>query len=119
MGQQHTVDSAMEPTVRALNQLSPQAQEIAKSLVRQLAEREGITVTLSAAQGLQTPIERVPMWVAKLKAERYSPRTIHMYQYLVRHYLKQNPVPTKFELQSYLAYTLLNYLWMHPLFERQ
>ena len=26
---------------------------------------------------------------------------------------------TVFELQSYLAYTLLKYLWMHPLFERQ
>ena len=113
----------MEPTVRALNQLSPQSQEIASSLVRQLAEREGIAVALSQAPGLQTPIEGVPMWVAKLKTERYSRRTIHMYQYLAMRYLKQNPVPTKFELQSYLAYTLLNYLWMHPwmhpLFERQ
>ena len=54
-----------------------------------------------------------------MKAERYSTRTVHMYDYLVRRYLNSNPVPTKFELQSYLAYTLLNYLWMHPLFERQ
>ena len=42
-----------------------------------------------------------------------------MYDYLAMRYLSGNPVPTKFELQSYLAYTLLNYPWMHPLFERQ
>ena len=119
MNQQQTANNSLEPTMKALNQLSPQSQEIAVSLVRQLAEREGITVTLAAAPGLQTPMEGVPLWVAKLKAERYSQRTIHMYQYLASRYLNGNPVPTKFELQSYLAYTLLNYLWMHPLFERQ
>jgi hypothetical protein len=37
-----------------LSQLSPQAQEIASSLVRQLAEREGITVALTTTPGLQT-----------------------------------------------------------------
>ena len=109
--------------MKALNQLSPQSQEIATSLVRQLAEREGIAVTLSATPGLQTPSEGMPLWIAKLKAERYSRRTTHMYEYLVRRYLNSSPVPTMFELQSYLAYTLLNYLWMHPwmhpLFERQ
>jgi len=32
-------DGSMEPVMRALSQLSPQSQEIAASLVRQLAER--------------------------------------------------------------------------------
>jgi hypothetical protein len=46
--------SSLEPTVRVLSQLSPQAQEIASSLVRQLVEREGITVALTTTPGLQT-----------------------------------------------------------------
>jgi len=44
--QQQTNDNTLEPTVRAFDQLSPQSQEMAMSLVRQLAEREGINVSL-------------------------------------------------------------------------
>ena len=79
MDQQHATDSALEPTIKALCQLSPQSQETVISLARQLAEREGINVPLAQAPGLQSPIEGIPLWVAKLKAERYSGRTIHMY----------------------------------------
>jgi len=64
----NTDSNTLGPTVRALSQLSPQAQEIAVSLVRQLAERGGINVPLTASQGLQTPTEGVPMWAAKLRA---------------------------------------------------
>jgi integrase/recombinase XerD len=101
---QHIPDnSSLEPTVRALQHLSPQGQEMAVSLVRQLAEREGISVEAAAYIGLQSPIEGIPLWTAKLRAERYSPRTVHMYQYLAVRYLKLNPTPTKLEIQSYLA----------------
>jgi len=103
MNPQQTNDNELEPAVRAFHQLSPQSREIAASLVRQLAEREGITVALTASQGLQTPTEGIPLWVSKLKAERYSERTIHMYEYLARRYLKQNQDPTKLGIQSYLA----------------
>ena len=72
-------------------------------MARQLAENEGINVPLSPSAGLQAPAEGIPLWVAKLKAERYSGRTIHMYRCLATPYLEQNPMPTKFELQSYLA----------------
>ena len=34
-------NAALEPTTRALSQLSPQSQETVIALVRQLAEREG------------------------------------------------------------------------------
>jgi len=94
---------ALEPTVGALQQLSPQSQEMAISLVRQLAEREGITIMSTLAPGLQTPAEGVPLWLAKLRAERYSPRTVHMYGYLAGRFLGLNPAPTKLEVQSYLA----------------
>ena len=103
MNRQHTDDSNLEPTVRALHQLSPQSQETIISLVGQLAGREGITVAMSQAPGLQTPMEGIPLWVAKLKAERYSERTVHMYRYLALRYLEKDPTPTKFGIQSYLA----------------
>ena len=96
-------EAALEPAVRALQSLSPRGREIAVSLIRQLAEREGISVPLSSAQGLQAPVEGLPLWVARLRAERYSERTVHMYPYLVRRYLERDPVPTKLRVQSYLA----------------
>jgi len=52
-------NSSLEPTIRALGQLSPQSQETIASLVRQLAGREGINVPLTASSGLQTPTERI------------------------------------------------------------
>ena len=94
---------AQDPVIRALGQLSPQSREIASSLVRQLAEREGISVPLTASQGLQTPAEGMPLWLAKLRAERYSERTIHMYRYLAGRYLAKDPAPTKLGIQRYLA----------------
>ncbi|MFC2048457.1 hypothetical protein ACFLSK_03390 [Chloroflexota bacterium] len=93
----------LEPTARALSQLSPQSQETAVALVKQLAQREGINMSLTSAPGLQTPAEGIPLWIAKLKAERYSPRTIHMYRYLAGRYLEGDPEPTKLGVQQYLA----------------
>jgi integrase/recombinase XerD len=98
-----TTDKALEPAVRALGQLSPSSQEAVVALVRSLAEREGVDVPLTAAPGLQTPAEGIPLWVAKLRAERRSGRTIHMYEYLARRYLERDPAPTKLGVQQYLA----------------
>ena len=95
MNRQHAANNALEPTVRALQQLSPQNQETIISLVRQLAGREGVTVASAQSPGLQTPTEGVPLWLAKLRAERYSERTIHMYRYLAVRYLEKDPAPTK------------------------
>ena len=61
MNQQHEVSNAIEPTIRALNQLSPQSQETIICLVGQLAQREGINVPLTQAPGLQSPIEGIPL----------------------------------------------------------
>jgi len=53
MNQQPINDNALEPTVRVLSQLSPSSQEAVIALVRQLADREGISVALAASPGLQ------------------------------------------------------------------
>jgi len=104
MNQRITTDnSTLEPTVRALHQLSPSSQEAAIALVRQMAEREGVRVASAQSPGLRSPSEGVPLWIAKLKAERYSPRTVHMYGYLARRYLERDPTPTKLGVQAYLA----------------
>jgi hypothetical protein len=97
---------SLESTVRALQQLSPSSQEAVIALVRQLAGREGIHMASTQSPGLQSPAEGVPLWAAKLKAERYSERTVHMYGYLAGRYLERNPAPTKLEVQSYLAQRL-------------
>jgi integrase/recombinase XerC len=73
------------------------------SLVRQLAEREGISVAATESPGLKTPADGIPLWVAKLKAERYAERTVQMYLYHARRYLNRDPAPTRLGIQSYLA----------------
>ena len=49
--------SSIEPTVRALGQLSPSSQGVAIALIRQLAEREGVSVAL--AESPVSPISRL------------------------------------------------------------
>jgi site-specific recombinase XerD len=93
----------IEPIMRALRQLSPSGQGAVAALVRQLADREGVSVEQTGTLGLRSPTEGIPLWLAKLKAERYSARTVHMYRYLARRYLDRHPAPTKLEVQSYLA----------------
>jgi integrase len=93
----------IDPTVWALRQLSPGSQGAVAALVRQLAESEGVSVEPADAPGLRSPAEGIPLWLAKLKAERYSARTVHMYGYLAGRYLERHPAPTKLEVQSYLA----------------
>jgi hypothetical protein len=84
----------------ALGQLSPSSQGAVIALVTQLAEREGISVALAESPGIQSPAEGIPLWLAKPRAERYSQRTTHMYEYLARRYLSQN---LQAELQDKLA----------------
>ena len=69
------VNPLLESTVKAYNALSPKSQELISLMVRQLAEREGINMALTSAPRLQTPAEGIPLWLAKLKAER--PRLFH------------------------------------------
>ena len=104
-------DTPLGPIVHALAQLSPSSQNLVSSLVRQLAEREGINIATAEDPGLKTPAEGIPLWVAKLKAERYAERTIQTYLYHVRRYLGHDPMPTKLGIQSYLAKRLEHVRW--------
>ena len=91
-------NNMMEPIMRAFQQLSPGSQGAVAALVRQLAESEGIiSVEQAGNPGLRSPAEGIPLWLAKLKAERYSARTVHMYGYLAGRYRRflqhfQHPV---------------------------
>jgi site-specific recombinase XerD len=60
-------------------------------------------MAVSPAMGVQTPAEGIDLWIAKLKSERYSPRTIELYAQIIRKYLKQDPLPTSMSIRSYLA----------------
>ena len=52
---------------------------------------------------MQTPKEGIPLWLASLNAEQYSPRTIKQYHLIVKYYLEYDPVPTFLSIQRYLA----------------
>ncbi len=56
------IDPRIQPSVKALAQLSPQNQDLAINLIRQLAQREGINVALTPGT-LTTPAEGIPLWV--------------------------------------------------------
>ena len=65
----------IEPTIRAIRQLSPASQGAVAALVKQLAGGEGITMELTDALGLQSPAEGIPLWLTNLKAERLWTRS--------------------------------------------
>jgi len=93
----------IEPVIAALRRLSPQSQELVTPLVRQLAEREGITVVAAEAGVPRLPAEGIELWVAKLRAEKRAKRTIGIYRYLAEKFLKQCPEPTRADIRGYIA----------------
>ena len=97
------IPSSLEPYVQTLAQLTPTNQQLVLNLLQGLAERDGILVTHTLAPGLQILEEGIPLWIAGLKANQYSPGTIEQYQLVVRNYLKRDPHPTYLTIQSYLA----------------
>ena len=52
---QHIVDTALEPAVSTLYQLSPSSRDAVSALKRQVANRGGTDVPLTAASGLNSP----------------------------------------------------------------
>ena len=62
------MDEQLLPSISALRQLSPPSQELVVNLIRQLAERENITVPLTPSAGLQTPADGMELWEAHLTA---------------------------------------------------
>lgn len=95
----------LEPTIRALTHLSPQNQQVATSLIRQLAQTEGITVALEPCP-LTTPAEGIQLWTADLLARNYSPRTIEVYRQTAEAYLAHDPMPTALTIKQSSAMRL-------------
>ena len=52
---------------------------------------------------MQNLTDGIPLWLASLKAEQYSPRTIEDYCLIVKKYLKHDPQPVLLSIQHYLA----------------
>ncbi len=72
-------------------------------MVRELAEREGHTVSQTPSAGLQTPGEGVPLWRAWMYSQGMSPGTIRVYTSYAKTYLKRDPVPTRQTIESQIA----------------
>ncbi len=66
------MDDNLQASISALEQLSPSSQELVINLIRQLAERENITIPLTLSTGLQTPIDGLHQY----KIYNYMGRTI-------------------------------------------
>ena len=93
----------LESAITALRRLSHQSRELVTPLIRQLAEREGISVASAAAPESKPAVQGIELWVAKLRGERRSERTVEMYCYLVERFLERYPEPAKTDIRQYLA----------------
>ena len=96
----------LEPYIQALAQMSPANQQLVLNLIRGLAEKDNKPLAYTIGQGLQSLEEGIPPWLASLKVEQYSPRTIEAYHLIVKYYLRYDPHPTFLSIQKYLAYRL-------------
>ena len=84
-----------------IQRLSPSNLKLAETLIKQLAEQDGITVDFN--KEYPEPIASIPIWVASLQTDGKSPRTIDMYEQAARNLLTKIPHPTFLELQQYFA----------------
>jgi len=103
LGYNVLVNIELQPAMVALDQLSAPSQELVVSLIRQLAEREDITIPLSPASGLQSPMEGIELWEAHMMAEGMSLGTIACYKWLILAYLRNDPTPTPLSIKRFLA----------------
>jgi len=81
--------------------LSPSSRGILLTMLEQLAEREGISV--SAQDNFAAPAEGLDLWKSKLRQEGYSPNTIRTYLSTLTRFLAVNPTPSKLDIQRWLA----------------
>ena len=90
---------ALESAVAKLRNLSSESQTAITSIINRLAEAEGVSFNVTQ----RPPIDNIDSWLTKLRSERKSERTVSLYQYLVRRFLKQLPSLTKADIRGYLA----------------
>ena len=90
---------ALESAIAKLRGMSQESKALIIPLIDTLADAEGISVRTE----FKPPLENVGPWLTKLHSERKSERTVSLYQYLVRRFLKQLPSPTRADIREYLA----------------
>ena len=66
------------------------------SLISRLAEAEGVSISIDH----KLPAENIDVWLIKLRSERKSERTIKLYEYLVKRFLKQVHEPTRADVRK-------------------
>ncbi len=77
----------MENFFELIPSLSPQSQELVKTMIRQLCENEGINLPREPALGLQTLEEGLPLWESWLVGQSYSKGSVRLYTYYVSRFL--------------------------------
>jgi len=97
------IDPSLVPSIQALNQMSPAAQQAVITVVKQLAETEGIAVASTLSPGLQAPAEGIDLWVTHLLALGFAPRSVELYRNNAQKYLEHDPSPTRLSIQMYIA----------------
>jgi len=86
------------------NQLSQNSKRMIDQTVQLLAAQDGITVSLTTVHA--PPLEHIKLWLANLKTEGKSPRTIDLYDRCARMVLRSVPEPDYLALQGYFAQRL-------------
>jgi integrase/recombinase XerD len=90
----------IDRTIETLKRLPAESRELVASLVEQLAKGAGMD---TAPAEYRLPADSVPLWVARLRSERRSERTITMYKYWAEKFLGSFPKPTRLDVQGHLA----------------
>jgi hypothetical protein len=82
--------TSIEQAIRQLRLLPPDTQALVMELIGQLARASSVSIR----SDFKAPLDNIPFWLTKLKFERKSERTVKLYGYLAKRFLKQMPLPT-------------------------
>lgn len=91
--------TGIEQAIRQLRHLPSDTQALVIELIEKLAR----TTIVPFQMDSKPPLDNIPLWLSKLRVERKSERTIKLYEYLARRFLKGNQTPTRADLREYLA----------------
>ena len=94
-----SANSSLRHSIDQLCRLRPDTRALVTSLISRLSKAEGVSISTDH----KLPIENIDLWLTKLRSERKSERTIRLYVYLVRRFIKQISEPTRADIREYLA----------------
>ena len=97
-----SANGSLRHSVDQLCRLQPDTQALVASLISRLAEAEGVSISIDH----KLPTENLELWITKLKAERKAEKTIRLYSYLARRFLRQIPEPARAGIESFTPHQL-------------